>query len=61
MRVFAAALELAVENINMEIDGNMRPNRATHDDEYKRYMGALKQSRRDYQFKLRQVERLMKP
>ena len=56
--IVAAALELAIESVRMDINSNTRPNPISHDAEYKRWERSIKESLRIYQTfaqKLRKV------
>jgi hypothetical protein len=55
LTVIAASLTLAIELIDMDIDSNTRPSKASHDDEYRQQMKVWKESRNDYRKLLRKV------
>jgi hypothetical protein len=60
LAVFAGALELACQHIEMIISSDFRPNKAFHDAKYRRHMGALRESLRIYKRALRCIERVQK-
>jgi uncharacterized protein YukE len=47
LRVLSAAMELAIENVKMDFDGNR--NSAAHDADYKQWERAIRESLRTYQ------------
>ena len=60
LHVLSEAVELAIENVTMDIACNHRPNSSFHDAAYKQWERAIKDSLRTYQKLARELAKMAK-